>query len=594
VRFPILRDKRLISADFFREDVEGFSTELDKGKYDFVIGNAPWGRNTVTELAKSWAKDRWEITYGNIGPLFLPKAASLTKIDGRVAMMQPAGVLIFNQINTAKNFREKLFSEHKVEEIVNLSALRFGLFKDAISPSCIITISSISPDGKPFDYICPKSVCSNEDDYRIVIEPQDMNAIYPQEAIRDSVIFTALMWGGRRDLILIRRLSREQNLNKLENDGIVVKRQGVIRGDRQKLQPSILGRRILKSKTFPQGTFLFLKVQDLPINEDQETDSRASTDFSAFDLPQLIIKQSWQTKSRRFQAAITELKSSANQGIICSNSYVSVHVSQEELVSILETACLCYNSKFAVYYLFLTNGSFAFYIPKVGVEDLLHLPIPEPRKRLLLNTKTIEDVDRHINEAFAFKESEWVLIEDLFNYTLPDFKGDSNSPGRKTTRSGQKTGSQDENSEPILRQYCEYFLRVMKAGFGQDKNICATIFQERTETILPIRLVAIYLNSSHKEGVKIESIDSPELLEELSKLNRLFSPQENTENVSIFYQRVAKIYDSVQLNGETIPTIYFVKPDKIRYWTRSMALRDADEVAAELMMGATEFSNNGN
>jgi hypothetical protein len=37
------------------------------------------------------------------------------------------------------------------------------------------------------------------------------------------------------------------------------------------------------------------------------------------------------------------------------------------------------------------------------------------------------------------------------------------------------------------------------------------------------------------------------------------------------------------LNGVKIPTIYLIKPDKIRYWTRSMALRDADEVAADIM-----------
>jgi len=38
-----------------------------------------------------------------------------------------------------------------------------------------------------------------------------------------------------------------------------------------------------------------------------------------------------------------------------------------------------------------------------------------------------------------------------------------------------------------------------------------------------------------------------------------------------------------------IPTIYLIKPDKIRYWNRSMALRDADEVAADIMMWQTSF-----
>jgi hypothetical protein len=583
LRFPRLRDKRLIAADFFREDLKGFRTELDAKKYDLVIGNAPWGRNTATELAKAWAKDKWEITYGNIGPLFLPKAAALTKPGGRVAIMQPAGVLIFNQIGTSKKFREKLFSEFKVEEIVNLSALRFGLFKDAISPTCIVTICPSLPDGEPFYYLCPKPVGNNEDDYRIVIELQDMNLIYPQEAITNSLVFSALMWGGRRDLALVKRLSREPNLEKLENDGIAVKRQGIIRGDRQKLQPSIIDRKILESPKFPQGTFLFLKVANLPINKDSKTHSRDSTDFSAFEVPQMILKQSWQKSSGRFQAAIIKSDNSES-GIICSGSYVSIHVNDERR-QFLEAACLSYNSKLAVYYLLLSSGRFACYIPEVKPGDLLRVPIPEPREGLLENLKTFDDVDERVREFFEFKDSEWVLIEDLFNYTLPNFKGDRSSPGRQTTRNYK-----NNSSEPILTKYCEYFLRVIKAGFGSDKNICATIFQEQTKAVLPVRLVAIYLNRSDREAVKIEPIQSLELMTELEKLNKLFVRGENAENGNIFYQRTAKIYDSVRLNGETIPTIYFVKPDKIRYWTRSMALRDADEVAADLMMGAAKLS----
>lgn len=586
VRFPRLRDKQLVCADFFRENIKGFRTQSDAAKYDLVIGNAPWGRNTVTQCAQSWAGDQWKITYGNIGPLFLPKAAALTKIGGSISMMQPAGVLIFNQIGTAKEFRQKLFLEFKVEEIVNLSALRFGLFQDAIAPTCIITICANQPDGEPLSYICPKPVGTNEDDYRIVIEPQDINAIYVQEAIADSLVWTALMWGGRRDLTLLRRLSREKSIEKLENEGIVVKRQGIIRGDRKKSQKRIIGRRILQSARFPNSTFLFLDINNLPINNDPETDSRASTDFKAFEMPQLILKQGWQKSSGRFQAAITQ-GGNNEAGIICSKSYISIHIPLKYF-SVLESACLTYNSKLAVYYLLLSSGRFATYRPEPNVEDLLRVPIPENFKVSLNTLKSLDDVDRHICEAFSLKDSESILIEDLFNYTLPDFKGDSHSPGRKTTRSNLKNKSQDKN-EISLRNYCEYFLRVLKAGFGKNKDVCATIFQEKTPTNLPVRLVAIHLNQPEYEGVKVEMIDSPDLLEIMNRLNDMLLKTGDTENGGIFYQRVAKVYASIELNGINIPTIYLVKPDKIRYWTRSMALRDADEVSADIMTSQTQF-----
>jgi hypothetical protein len=196
----------------------------------------------------------------------------------------------------------------------------------------------------------------------------------------------------------------------------------------------------------------------------------------------------------------------------------------------------------------------------------------------LQDIHTFDDVDQGIRQAFAMKDSEWILIEDLFNYTLPDFKGDSSSPGRQRTHRQDK----EKNIEPELQAYCEYFMRVLKAGFGQDKQIDAVIFQERTSPYLPVRLVAFYLNPPVQEGIKIEPLDSPTLLKRLDLLNKTFIAQGHKEG--IFYQRVARIYTSSQIHGHTVPTIYFVKPDKIRYWTRSMALRDADEVAADMML----------
>lgn len=579
VNFPRLRKQTLIDKDFFREDIEGIRTDKDAGKYDLVIGNAPWGKNSITPLAKDWAKvKQWETTYGNIGPLFLPKAATLTKPDGRVAMMQPAGVLIFNQGGPVKEFRKKLFSTFKIEELVNLSALRFGLFQNSISPSCIITICNDSPDGEPLSYICPKPLRTNEDDYRIYIEPQDINSVFPQEAITDPLVWTALMWGGRRDLAFVRRLREQTSLTKLEKNNTAISSQGIIRGSRQIQHETILGRTILETIQFPPGTFIHLIAQKLPCNEDQFT--HRLTDLAAFELPQLVIKSSWLKERRRFQAAIVKAdqeEQGEKKGILCSGSYVSVHVDKQSS-SVLESAWLSYNSKLCVYYLLLSSGRFASFIPEIKPKELLSVPIPKPQSDLLQHIHTFEDVDQGIRQAFAMKDSEWVLVEDLFDYTLPDFKGDNSSPGRQKTQHKDK----EKNIEPELHAYCEYFIRVFKAGFGQDKQIDAAIFQEQTEPLLSVRLVAFYLNPPVQEGIKIEPIASPLLLKLLDTLNNAFIAQGHKEG--IFYQRVARIYASTKLHGQTIPTIYFVKPDKICYWTRSMALRDADEVVADMML----------
>jgi hypothetical protein len=386
----------------------------------------------------------------------------------------------------------------------------------------------------------------------------------------------ALMWGGRRDISLIKNLSNLPNLQSLNREGIFKKREGIIRGDRKKEQLKTLGRPILEKPDFPDNFFLFLDPSILPINTDPETDSRASTDFSAFELPQVIIKQSWKKKDKRFQAAIINSKENA---ILCSQSYITVHASKK-YSGRLTAACLTFVSKLAVYYLLLSSGRFASFIPELTVDDLMQVPIPEDYSGMIKHLKKIDEqeVDKRVYDAFSIRESEKVLIEDLFEYTLPDFKGNFSSPGR------QRTNRKNKNFlEPDLTQYCEYFMRVIRAGFGQDKEICATIFQEPTDHYLPVRLVAIYLNKAIHDEIKLEAINSQELLDLLSQLNKQFMEQRDSGTGGIFYQRVARVYASTSFDGEQVPTVYLIKPDKIRYWTCSMALRDADEVVADIM-----------
>lgn len=588
VRFPRLRDRQVVHADFFYEDKPLFSLHQDTIRYDLIIGNAPWGHTSITAPAKSWAQsNNWETAYNDIGPLFLPKAASLVKQDGHIVMIQPTGGIISNQVATAKKFRQKLFREYKVEEVVNLSTLRFILFPTAISPACIVTMRPSPPDGEPFTYICPKPTHTNEDDYRIVIEPHDINMIYPDEGATDPWIWSALMWGGRRDLSFVRQLGQLTNIVKLRDKGIAKTRQGIIRGDKKKRQKEIVGRRVFDAEQFPDNTFLYLDAADLRTNDDPRTDSKASTDFSAFELPQMVIKQSWQQGAGRFRAVITQ--ANEDKGVICSGSYISVHVPKDGS-TILEAACLSYNSNLAVYYLLLSSPHFGSYRPKPNVQHVLSVPIPEPRSNLLQGLQTFDDVDRRAYQAFSLKASERILIEDLINYTLPDFvEADISSPGRqRTSRIFKKRSNQYD--EPELIDYCENFIKVLKAGFGQDKEVCATIFQDTAETRLPVRLVAIHLDWPGQERVRIERIDSSDLWNNLQQINEKFL-MVNKSVGGILYQRVARLYDTVKWESLSIPTIYLIKPDQIRYWLRSTAQRDADDVAADIMNWHTDMDN---
>ena len=493
---------------------------------------------------------------------------------GRLAIIQSASSLLFNRQPRAISFRRKLLTSHRIEEIINLSALRFKVFKRkhrtiraSVSPACIVVLAPGVPAvDERISYVSPKKAEEVLDDFQIVVEPHDRRYLTVHEASSDSVVWSALMWGGNRDLVLLGRLRGHPTL---ANPGLgyeVKSREGIIFGDRKKSQPQLRGRRILEAKQFPATSLLHVDVDTLPRLERVETDSRASTDFSAFEWPQLIIKQSWQKGASRFQARLTQ--SSGREGAVCTQSYVTVHTSAPQS-SLLESACLVFNSIFATYYLLLTSGRFATYRPEPLTEELTAVPLPRARRGLLDDINSVRDIDMRVFEAFGFRDAEQVLIEDLFNVTLPDFQGDRSSPGRQRT-----AREKNSTSEPQLTAYCEYFIRVLKAGFGRDKTVTAIIFQEdEKDSPLPYRLVAFELGGMMSQDIRVNRIKLPELFTELERLGG-----SHRGRGQIYRQRVARVYESPRGN----PTVFVIKPDLCRYWTRSAGLGDADEVALDL------------
>jgi len=583
VVFPAMREHRLVNSDFFEEDRDGFRTKEDAASYDLVIGNAPWGEKLLTKAAEQWAKDethRWPVANKGIGTLFLPKAATLTKPDGMISMIQSASSLLFNRSGKACNFRKKFFTAFLVGEVVNLSALRFKVFnrkthstQTSIAPSCIATFKPVPPINDRFVYISPKQVEDIADEFNIIVEANDIKLLHPMDAALDPDIWSAFIWGQQRDWALIKRLRTAESLASLEKAERVRSKEGIIWGrnpERQNVHNWLLNRRIQDEDSFPGTSLTFLEADKLPINNDPIAERpRKESTYSA---PQLLIKQSWSVEKKRFQARMV-IPDELGRGVLCSQSYLSVCASGGE-ESLLEAACLACNSILAVYFLLLTSGRFSAYRPEALAGEIPRIPIPKPIAGILKGIHTYKDIDVKIRKAFELKDAEWVLIEDLCEITLEDFKGDTNSPGRKQTRRHI-----DKTKEPELRSYCEYFIRVLKAGFGQDKHITATVFQEIDRDLLPYRLVAFELNGLNDEQFHTESLDTPDLLAELETLNQTWLRSDKSIGGSIYHQRVARVYDH---RGNS-PTIFILKPDACRYWTRSMGLLDADEVATDFV-----------
>lgn len=582
VKFPPLRGTRLIAHDFFREDQKGFRSLQDREQFDVVVGNAPWGSGTLKESthARKWVKSykSWEASYENIGPLFLAKGVKLVKPGGRVSMLQPSG-LLFNTVGTAATFRKRLVERHQVEQIINLSALRFGLFTDAVSPACIFCVRPEPPDGRPITYVSPKPSQSADDDFRIVFDAYDYHAVLPSEAERDPTIWTALMWGGRRDHQLVRRLSELPTLAKMDEKGQVRKRQGIVRGESPKHRnEKIIGLPILETTDFPAAGFPFLDPADLPQNTNPKSHRPIGPDTPAFQPSQLLIKSGWRRESGRFQARVV---APSTGPALCSELYVSVHFPDALKLS-MDAACLVYNSKLAAYYLLHTSSRFASFIQEVNVDDLLRVPLP-PAHVDLKGVASPQDTDDRVRRAFDLKAPEWFLVEDAFEYTLAAFKA-TKQPPKRVKAGGKVPAMKVVADAEMLQEYGAAFSQVIRAGFGQDKQLRMTVYRPPDELQSPVHLVAIHLGwpGNPDPIVHFEDIRTEALLSRIVELATVL--EEHSPDGKTLRRRVARAYDNVKVGHAIGPTMYLCKPSVPRYWTRSMAMRDADEVAKDLIL----------
>ncbi len=573
VTFPEMRDRRLVASDFFSENRDGFRTRENTLTYDLIVGNAPFGADVITDTAHLWVKSDgrdWTVPNKDIGGLFLAKSAELATDNATIALIQSANTILFN-ISGAARFRKELFTRYTVTEVHNLSALRFDVFsrkkhtsRKPIAPICVVVLRPGKPPATHLiAYISPKRLRKQIDDFSIVIEPQDRRSLTIRDVTTDSSIWPKLMWGKPRDLQLIDKLARFPRLNSLPNDEPVKSRQGVNFGDRKKHASYYEGRRMFEPRVVDIQEGWSFDTSALRSVFNVQVDSRASTNVEAFSYPQLIVKHSWLRSIGRFRAWLS--RSTEHAGVICNQSYLSVNAA----MPVLEAATLSHNSKVAVYFHFMTSGRFAGYIPKLAKDEILGMPIPHPAPRMLQGLTTFEELDQRAFERFRLTDAERVLIEDTLEYTLPDFLGTRKSHGNEPTASSDAVGAEESH----LRAYCNYFLRVLRAGFGSGRPVHATVFRCPTDP-MPYRLIAITLGDDSHDDIEVKNVSSSELLHQLDRIGRTGSGH-NAANTEHHFVRIYEVADGM-------PTIFLLKPDQKRLWTRSMGLHDADEVALDL------------
>ena len=607
----------ILHADFADAD-----PALPAAGLDVIVGNPPWvsrkGRSQrehagTTEHSRGddgmagegpgileWCERQIPpllVAQGQLAYGFIWKAAHHIKPGGRVCFLLPHGVL-FNHEEKAVEIQRRWFENHALERVVNLADLRFLLFDDAIKPAVIVRYRGSPPsdrDRHVIEYFAPKVDVGVLRAELLVLAPDDQTTVGLRQVFSDlnrlvpPSMWKERLWGTPRDSKFIERLSVFPRLDDITaQHGEAPKRWVAGQG----FQPAGPNDDPARSKDpYPPDTLfidadsprisLLLSESDArKIKKEFGRLRRKPEEERIFAGPHVLVSQGLRVAFASFD-------------VVFRHALQGIHGPRRD-ESLLMFLSAYLHSPLARYFLFHTAANWGTERPKVHLAELLRVPFPLPadaprpkrakdivnevaqkmrkvRRRLdehLFRESVIEELANGlrplIDEYFDVSSEERVLIDDTLKMALP-----SATPHRKTAPS---IPSLLLTTPPQRAAYVQQLREVLNAWAKRGP------FTLRARRII-----------SHGAGLGVVHIwretrgdpRLPEMLDESTADTAL------SEVLGKVGPRLAAHRGAILLaRGVTVvagPGIYLLKPLTGRFWTRTAALNDADEIAAVIL-----------
>lgn len=205
---PSLLNSNVVIADAFAE--HPLANEL----FDVVVGNPPW-QSTLTNAAMKFTSSyNLPVADRQLASAFLWLAAHVLNPGGTLGLVMPAKPLLHNRSEKAEQFRARVFGELNVRVLVDLSAVRREIFRNAIAPAAIIVADVPDHEGsrdykaesKEVLYVSahPRPLSGAFD--ALTIAPEEVRGISRKQAGTRPEIWSTLLWGTARDIDLLDRL----------------------------------------------------------------------------------------------------------------------------------------------------------------------------------------------------------------------------------------------------------------------------------------------------------------------------------------------------------------------------------------------------
>jgi type I restriction-modification system DNA methylase subunit len=543
---------------------------FESDDYDLVVGNPPWKRANLPADITQYCHEHGIAQ--ELAQAFAWRARDFSQ-NGTIALIVNSKTL-FNNSDGDKTFRRKLLTECYLQTVVNFSALRkkrggLGkqMFAAAVGPASILFYKAILPKdvNNEILYCTPKPTRLDSSLPHIAIDASEIQLIPREQFIDSDWTWKIGMWGTQRDYLLIEKFRNIPSLRRCIDNrqewhkgvGLEVPEGGTNKDQDLATLPLIKTDSILRYWGKPIS-FEYEKLGDITY--------RRVGAKKTYKAPHILIKQGQIEK--KFCAAYFDYD--------CAFRHAVSGISSTD-EQMLKTIVAYLNSSFASYYLFLTVATWGVERERINFLEMLELPgLPFTMAEDVVDAlaakveeigRTLQREDHSVNEiadrekeiddiifdCLDLSTNERTLIQDVLDYSLDFFQ------------EGEKSQACDPVFDGQLEDYAATLCNTLNSilQFG-SATVWAAIFEGES----PLNIVSMNFNFDYPAGT-VMVVDA-DMNAKLTRINDKLS-EEKSEN--IYLRRYLKLYSQ--------DSIDIVKPNEQRFWSKSVALKDADAILAE-------------